>query len=310
MVSSAVFASPAFRSQINGVEIARGLTFGLFALAVYEYAITLDDEKEYFWKGPLTVSRGLFFINRYAPLMIMMICIACFTVPNPDPNACEVMIQATYLLTLIAVCVIEAILLIRLWCLFPGSLWIKVGLIGGFAINVVLSFLFLFLSAYDIQILHIIPDPEVYITGCWASRPDNFWRIYLPSLLLHTAIYALTVYRAMTKAVNDPQSDGSLRKRLLTDSGVFYFAVLFTVGFTSIGSFITSVPEINIPAIFSPIVLAITSVGTTRIMINLRQETVHLDSLPEWFVLSPAVIPSRRSSVYKVPLPKGSYWEA
>ncbi|KAG6835428.1 hypothetical protein H0H93_001565 [Arthromyces matolae] len=83
------------------------------------------------------------------------------------------------------------ILVIRIWYLFQGSKTAQVGIIFGFLISVVLSLVFLYLSANNDK-LHIIPIPligelfpGIRNEGCKAARPPDFWRIYLPSLILH-----------------------------------------------------------------------------------------------------------------------------
>lgn len=90
----------------------------------------------------------------------------------------------------------------------------------------------------------------------------------------------MTVYRA----VSTPNywKRAPIRKQVLRDGGIFYLVVFFAVGLTSIGSFITTIPQINIPAVYTPVVLATTSVAVTRVMLNIRSITV--DEGVEWIV--------------------------
>jgi len=98
------------------------------------------------------------------------------------------MIQITFLITLIAINIIEAILLVRVWYLLPsfGARLVKAVLVVAFFVTIVLSFVFLYLSANDLTIITILPQKGLLgLQGCKASRPAGFWRIYVPSLVMH-----------------------------------------------------------------------------------------------------------------------------
>ncbi|TFK56401.1 hypothetical protein OE88DRAFT_12702 [Heliocybe sulcata] len=58
-------------SSLEGIETAKHLALATFAMSLYEYAITLEKEIHYFWAGSWSISRALFFFNRYVPLIIM-----------------------------------------------------------------------------------------------------------------------------------------------------------------------------------------------------------------------------------------------
>ncbi|KAF8971772.1 hypothetical protein BDZ97DRAFT_2054495 [Flammula alnicola] len=262
--------SPQKLDSLVGAEVARVLSIAIFALTVYDYAITIDDEIFYFWTGPFSISHCLFFFNRYVPASIILLAIIAFT----------------------------AILITRVWFLFPGEKVIQFGLLFSFIISLSISFIFVYVSADQLTVL---PAEGILVPGCLAHRPSSFWRIYLPSLVLHTGLYILTAYQAVTN--RDCWKQANLRKQLLRDGGIFYLIVLCmssdpsslphlynvgrsstlgSVGLTSIGSFLTQFPIINTPAVFSPIVLATTSIATNRVMFSLRAITTNVGSSFEW----------------------------
>ncbi|PPR03802.1 hypothetical protein CVT24_007482 [Panaeolus cyanescens] len=242
--------------KIIGADAARSVTFALMALTVYEYFITLDEERELFWTGPFSVSHALFFFNRYFPPIVVM---------------CKGAVQITFLLSIIGIGAIKAILLIRVWFLFPGNKAVRSFLVLAFLTSLVTTFILLYDSVNRVQILTPLKGDTSRIIGCRTKRPPQFWRIYLPTLILHTCLYVMTVYQALSDAETRKRKE--LCKCLLRDGGMFYFIVMCSVGFTSIGSFLVGSPRINIPAIFSPIVLSTTSLATTRIMFSLRATT-------------------------------------
>ncbi|KAF8204066.1 hypothetical protein BJ912DRAFT_225371 [Pholiota molesta] len=182
----------------------------------------------------------------------------------------------------VAIGVIQAILITRVWFLFPGEKPVQFALIFFFMISLSASAVFLSLSLHELSAFNFpVQIANKYnIVGCHAARPSAFWRVYLPFLILHTGLYAMTAYHAITNWDNWHQVN--LRRRLLRDGGIFYLVVFFTVGFGSIGSFFTRIPQINIPAIFSPIILSITSIATNRIMFSLRDITANAESSLEW----------------------------
>jgi hypothetical protein len=215
----------------------------------------------------------------------------CFSVPKPDPTFCKGAIQFYFLLGLVGIGVIKAILVTRVWFLFPGNKTVRSFLVFAFLISVVTSFIFLYDSVSKLQVLIFRFDQDGVISGCRSKRPPKFWRIYLPCLILHTCLYVMTVHQALS----DPECKKRVTycKRLLRDGGMFYFIVMCSVGFTAIGSILVDKPKINIPAIFSPIVLSSTSLATTRIMFSLRATTMNVGVDFEWVPL-PAPISDLR----------------
>ncbi|KAJ3500030.1 hypothetical protein NLJ89_g9972 [Agrocybe chaxingu] len=150
----------------------------------------------------------------------------------------------------------------------------------GFVTATCATSVFLYVSVSQLQVIPRRGLPGVFIPGCRVAIPPYFWRIYLPSLVLHVLLYGLTVHQAITN--DEFRKQKNLRKRLLEDGGVFCLIVLLSVGFSSVGSFLTDVPQLNIPSIFSPVIVTCTSLATTRIMFSLRAITIDVGSDFEW----------------------------
>ncbi|KAF9071991.1 hypothetical protein BDP27DRAFT_447407 [Rhodocollybia butyracea] len=128
-------------------------------------------------------------------------------------------------------------------------------------------------------------DDDVFTLGapgCRASRPVKFWRIFLPTLFLHTVLYILTAVRALRN--HRILEQAPVLKRLLRDGGIFFFVVFVTVGFTTVGSFLENVPQINIPVIFSGYLVTITSIAMSRIMFSIHSLASNLGSDAGWLL--------------------------
>ncbi|KAF5384930.1 hypothetical protein D9615_000989 [Tricholomella constricta] len=274
--------------SLEGAEVARIMSIACFSLAVYEYMITLDEEMKYFWTGKWTISRVLFLTNRYLSIIIMMITIVCFSIPDPSPNHfnSSSAIQAEFLLNLVAISVIQGILVARIWYLFQGSRRVQIGVIVGFVVSLVLSLVFLYLSAHTIRVLKfadLVQNlPGLRNEGCKASRPPNFWRIYVPSLVLHTILYILTAVRALRN--RRLLKNAPVLKRLLRDGGFFYFVVFVSVNLTAIGSLLKNHPKVNIPAIYSHFLLTTTSIAVSRVMLSIQSLAHKLGSDSAWLL--------------------------
>ncbi|KAF9055808.1 hypothetical protein BJ165DRAFT_446745 [Panaeolus papilionaceus] len=279
-VPNTALANAEFTDKFVGVEVAKTITFALLALTVYEYLITLDEEERYFWTGPFSVSHALFFCNRYFPPIALIVLLICFTISDPKPLSCLGAVQMFFLLDIIGIGAIKAILLVRVWFLFPGNKAIRSFLVLGFLTSLVMTLYLLYDSVSKVAILLPTANDRSPIIGCRAERPPAFWKVYLPTLILHTCLYVMTVYQALS----DPETRKrkQISKCLLRDGGMFYFIVMCSVSFTSIGSILVNSPKINFAAIFSPIVLSTTSLATTRIIFSLRAVTSRVGNDFEW----------------------------
>ncbi|TFK42158.1 hypothetical protein BDQ12DRAFT_625122 [Crucibulum laeve] len=278
MASTDTFSTVLTESSLEGAEVAKVLSIALFGLIIYEYLITLDDEIEYFWRASLSPAGFLFLFNRYMPACIALLIVIAFSLPNPSDAVCQSSTQLTLLLTVAAISVIQGILITKIWYLFSANRSIKIILITAFIVSLGTTLAFLYMSTNEIQVIKVNYFP--HLTGCRVSRPPSFWRIYIPSLILHTGLYALTAYWALTS--RKCRDRHPLIKRLLQDGGCFYFIVFFSVGFTSIGSFLVDNPYINVPAIYSPIVLSTSSIAVNRLLLGIRSLSEDLGDEIQW----------------------------
>ncbi|KAL1680502.1 hypothetical protein EV122DRAFT_262240 [Schizophyllum commune] len=262
--------------RLQGAENGRRITIAFFCLTVYDWLLTLNSEIRQFWQEPWSISKALFLVNRYLPPVIMILEMICFGVWYPSPEFCRPAIQASFILNAFSISVVQATLVLRLWYLFADSNLIRIPTTLAYVANVVLTFYFTIRSAADLEILRNIE----HIQGCRVSRPEEFWRIYLPALVVHTLLFVLMLVRAVRNRQFLRQAP--LFKRILRDGGAFYFVVFFSVGLTSIGSFFRDYPQINIPSIYSSLLLACTSVALSRVFLSIHSLAAKLGSAAPW----------------------------
>jgi len=213
--------SPQQIASFHGSENARVIVIALFSLSVYEWMITLDDEIKYFWTGPWGMSRILFLTNRYLNPMISLLALVCYSLPKPGFNFCRRSIQTVFVSGIVALGVIQAMLVVRVWFLFGHSRVTRVVIIACFIITNAVSLYLAVLTGVELQ---VTPDlTQIHIVGCRAMRPNAFWRLWLPALALHTVLYGMTAFRALNN--RRIFKEAPMLKRLVRDGGFFYFVV-------------------------------------------------------------------------------------
>lgn len=279
-LSSAILAS------FEGAESARIVSIAFFALFVYEWLITFDEEVEYFWHGRWTISRQLFLANRYFGLFILSFHMAVLSLPRPGEKFCIPALEFLFVGNITAIGIVQAILVLRVWYLFSNSKNIRLITVFAFIISLSTSMLFSIIAARQVKTLRTdvsLPRFIHYeVRGCLVSRPPMFWRIYLPSLCLHSLLYILTTFRALQN--RRMLNQAPVMKRLLRDGGLFFIFVFVSVGFTSIGSFFDKYPQLNIVVMYSNFLVTATSIAVSRVMFSIHSLAAHLGSDTTWLL--------------------------
>ncbi|KAK0185174.1 hypothetical protein F5146DRAFT_1071691 [Armillaria mellea] len=273
-------------TSFEGAETARIVSIAFFSLFVYEWLITFKEEVEYFWHGRWSISRLLFFANRYFALFILSFHMTVLSLPHPGGKFCIPALEFLFVGNITAIGIIQAILVLRVWYLFSNSKNIRLITVFAFVLSLSTSMLFSILAARKVRTLQTgisLPTFIHYeVHGCRVSRPPMFWRIYLPSLCLHTLLYILTAFRALQN--RRMLNQAPVMKRLLRDGGLFFVVVFVSVGFTSIGSFFDKHPRLNIVVMYSNFLVATTSIAVSRVMFSIHSLAAHLGSDTTWLL--------------------------
>lgn len=268
-------------SALDGTEKARTLAIAAFTLLVYEYTITLDKEIEYFWNGHWTISRVLYLVNRYLPILVSILVIVCFCMPNAKPQFCDRGIRASLVLEVIALAVIQAILVLRIWYLFSKNVIARCIAVASFVTATAITVTYVALSFGDLNSI-AISIPGLRILGCTSPPPRKFWRFFLPSLILHTILFVCTTVHAISS--REFLHSTPITKRLFRDGGLFYGVVFLVVAFSAIGAIFDHVPSVNIPAIYSGVMLSVMAVSISRVMLSIHSLASQLSSADVWLL--------------------------
>ncbi|KAK0434838.1 hypothetical protein EV421DRAFT_1717267, partial [Armillaria borealis] len=247
---------------------------------------TPSHKVEYFWHGRWTISRLLFLAVRNLLPSDMGAALIMDATVYFRRDSCIPALEFLFVGNITAIGIVQAILVLRVWYLFSNSKNIRLITVFAFIISLSASMLFSIVAARKVKTLQTgIPLPTFIhykVQGCLVSRPPMFWRIYLPSLCLHTLLYILTAFRALQN--RRMLNQAPVMKRLLRDGGLFFFVVFVSVGFTSIGSFFDKYPQINIVVMYSNFLVAVTSMAVSRVMFSIHSLAAHLGSDTTWLL--------------------------
>ncbi|KZT22615.1 hypothetical protein NEOLEDRAFT_1071025 [Neolentinus lepideus HHB14362 ss-1] len=239
-------------SFLEGFESAKYLAVAMFAMSMYEYALTLEKEIKYFWSGSWSISRVLFLVSRYVPLIVIM-CVSSHT-----------------LLTMLT---------LRVWylCRFnvhARFLVVFTSVSCNIAAFAILGVIYKDLNAVSFSI------PGLELNGCFVPAPVRLWRLLVPALVLHTLLYVFTTAPAVLRR-NVYGKTNIVLDKLLRDGGFLYLAVLSEL---SQGFFTKSSTDISLPAIYSNMMPAIVSVCMSRVMFSIHSLAEDLNCNPDWLL--------------------------
>ncbi|KAF4606124.1 hypothetical protein EYR38_000169 [Pleurotus pulmonarius] len=274
------FTDPLILQSLEGAEAARLLTIATFALLIYEWVITLDSEANsvFLERRLVKVADALFGKSVYDAdhyFISVVLQVSCYDILSPF-----LMTPFSRLSNNDSYNRIQAILVLRVYYLFSNSKLVQNIVIACFIVSVSISLAFACTASINLRPLETLV--AFGIRGCRAERPQGFWRLYLPPLVLHTLLYMFTVLRAVSNRQMLKKSP--VMQRILKDGGFFYLITFVSVGFTAIGAFMEKSPHLNIPAIFSNFVLGITSVCVSRIMLSIQSLAAKLGSDTAWLL--------------------------
>jgi len=263
-----------------GFVSSKYLSLAAFCALLYDHITCLDDEIDFLWTDGWTVSKCLYLMNRYIPPWVFLLQMIYFFDYDLPLSFCTYAIKTVVTLEVLGVFIAEAILVARVYYLWSRSRIIQMFLVGVFAICAIVALGF---AGNIVQHLDVTTLPLGFEQGCLASTSPTFWPIFVPTFIVQTLLFVLTVAR-----IAQPLRSGNsnpLLKRLLRDGGLFYFVTVVTVGFTGIGSIDINHPQVSMPALFSIFILAMHSICASHLILSIHSLASDLGSDPT-FLLS------------------------
>ncbi|KAG1736930.1 uncharacterized protein EDB91DRAFT_1141721 [Suillus paluster] len=224
MNSSSIAAELQQLEQYETYElIVRQLGVSAAALYVWDFILTFHDEVTILWGTRWTISRILFFINRYFGLGAIIASTFFDVQTNPTTPICHGFTNFD-IVGVLLVLNIEIILLRRLFVLYDHKRLIVIPMLA--------SFLAVFITMMGIAIaLSIYSQANEYVISglCTESTPSWFLPFWIPLMAFDFVIMTLAGFKSVQHYRHVPNKNWSgarFMKTLARDSFI-YFACNF-----------------------------------------------------------------------------------
>ncbi|KAM5539347.1 hypothetical protein V8D89_006981 [Ganoderma adspersum] len=255
--------------SLEGLQRARYLAIASLCCVVYDYSLTLDQENRYFPLGVLSNTLVGFMAD-----MSVHVSIVNYDEPY---NA-------------------TAIIVLRICYVYSKNLIARAFIVGTFVACVVSTAVLLGVVWHDLEAVPV-NIPGLKITSCTAPPSKAVWKLFVPNIVLHTVLYLATTIPALRMRRLGKKS--MLMDRLVMDGGIFYFVVFSTFWshalllgpnpptvaamFSALGA-LAKTPLVTIPAIYSNMLLGLSSVAVSRLMLSIRCLAASLSLQPDWLL--------------------------
>ncbi|KAG2053364.1 hypothetical protein BDR06DRAFT_956696 [Suillus hirtellus] len=243
---------------VSAYSASTGLALTSFTLIVYDHAITLDQEITFFWSGSWSASRALYLSIRYLAL------IQAWYEKN-------LIFIAGYVISFLVLILCQCVVTLRVWHLFFRSClirWLAVTVFVICAAGTVIVGSVEFdtiKSALNVMLTAEIPT----------QSPPFVFSMYLPSLVVHTVMLLLTMYRFRVSPKVLQQR--GIVHRFVKEGILMYTFAAGSLLYEIIGLSMTEPKEITVT-------VATTAVSVCRAMLSVRSlaATYHVD--PAWLL--------------------------
>lgn len=250
-------------------------------LLIYDHVLTMDDEITFLWRSKFGVAPAIVIVNRYLVLGELSIDLyELFGGPH-SLLFCEAWTGFQGYLSVLSYMSIHALVALRVHALYGGLLSIRRTLFLAGSLSLIFSMsvatmsfiaiarekflLFCIYSGYDL-VWSLLGQMTPSLHLCVIKIPSYLWVIYLPSVLLETYLFALTLFAAVSR-MRDGQDTSSLCKILCRD-GIFYFIAVFICTVFTLLAWAVAPPAFIYPArYFSQALLVIAG---SRLVLNLK----------------------------------------
>ncbi|KAH7924143.1 hypothetical protein BV22DRAFT_530194 [Leucogyrophana mollusca] len=222
-----VLYDPADVAVGQNLQVLNYLLVSFVTLLAFDYIINLEHEVAYLFNAKLSISKCIYLVCRYVPLVLSGVQWPLSLASNIDMNACSTLFQITTWLTLIILSCVECIFLLRTYALWSCSKRVLIVLLSSLAAAVIP--VITVLAVYQSSIFDLFSQPPIpFISSCYQQGLEYaFFVCYLLLLVFETEIFLFTIYRVH---VHCRHARGSLLK-ILAKHGVLYFvfSLLFSV---------------------------------------------------------------------------------
>ncbi|KLO12998.1 hypothetical protein SCHPADRAFT_940772 [Schizopora paradoxa] len=285
--------STVLQDGIRDLIISKQYATATWALAMYEYIITFDQELSRIWSRPFSIVTILWVINRYVflisftPTILSVNLHALFNCTASDTiqlNRCQSFVKFPGIMQIILNISTGVTLSLRTYALygnrnvfFPSSLipqCLTRDDLQKFIILVLLPFLLaeVAVEAWAVSDGVSVPLPPGF-SGCILTgnptHGNRFVAFWVGQLVFPMLIFVLTI----TKGASLYREGASRSKvlRIMLRDGLIYFLIIFLANVANVVTYVVSPP--NLQAVNAPFSDMITALMICRLILNLRTDT-------------------------------------
>ncbi|KAI9570608.1 hypothetical protein HD554DRAFT_356267 [Boletus coccyginus] len=261
-------------SQIMGdMLVLRAMTYSSYALLVWDYLLTLDDEITYIWGGPSSVVKYLFIGNRYVNLLVQPVYISdvAGVLPLGSSATCVAFSWTMALSQFWSYGSVHVLVLLRVWVLYGRTLKITTTLTAAFILYLCAS---IALVAYILGALNHVNSAPGWT--CQGELAPFSWLIWIVEFTLEACLFGLTIF-TLRQQKSRP---GFLRvsrlvRSLYRHAIIFFLAntlsdILNTIAWTAFAG----TPLYNVAISFS---ISLVNITGQRLAIDLRRLRIQKD---------------------------------
>ncbi|KAG1779950.1 hypothetical protein EV702DRAFT_1083486 [Suillus placidus] len=173
-------------SEVADLQISKFANIGAFAILIFDFCITFQDEVKWTWSRPWGITRVIFAISRYLPFIGSgLTAYAALRVSGPPPPS-----GAENIIHIISIVAAEGLLVIRTWAFWQKSKRVLIGLVAYSVVTII--------AAVSMNVLpnHKLISADVStIPGQSFESSRNAALVYAILALFECVILALTAYK-------------------------------------------------------------------------------------------------------------------
>lgn len=220
---------PVLQSIVDSVEYAapivrasQYLTLSGCSFLLYDYFLTLAQEIEFIWKAPKSTISIIYLTNRYIIPVILAIDIydRLGLASSPSVTFCKAWVWIEGYTTVLSFMTMHGLVAMRVNALLGGGNRVKTFL---WAIWLIYSVSTLGLLGVGLWNGYSTLTVEPYFNVCFEEIWDSLWIVWLPSLLLESALFFLTTLKAIKEASRNVYHPIST---ILYRDGILYFLAI------------------------------------------------------------------------------------
>lgn len=209
-------------SEVADLQISKFANIGAFAILIFDFCITFQDEVKWTWSRPWDTTRVIFVISRYLPFIgSALTAYAALRVSGPPaPSLAE---NSIHIISIVAA---EGLLLIRTWAFWQKSKPVLIGLMVYSMVTIIAA-----------VSMNVFPNHQL-ISSAMSTLPGaggfessrNAALVYAILALFECVILALTVY----KKFSDYRHAESSIISTVYGGSMFYMSCIIAITVTNV----------------------------------------------------------------------------